>query len=370
MPNTTTLTEAIEALIPIFQAHEPALDALGSFPYDNVRELVALGYTKLMLPEAYGGQSLSAYELVKYQTLLAKGDGATAIAVGWHMGTLLGLRHNKAWPKETYDFLLREVAQGALVNLVMSERGSGSPTRGATMKTTARKVHGGYVLNGHKSFATLSPMLDYMITGVNLDGVDSFFLVPCKADGVEVLPVWDSVALRGSASHDIVLREVFVPESYLVQQAQIARSVTRSPGGLLHIPACYLGIAEAARDYAVTFAKTYSPASLGKPISETLAVQQRIGEIELLLRQARYLLHGVAREFDAGTVKLEDLLAAKSTAVNNAIAITDKALRICGSHGLTADSPLHRYYLNVRAGLHNPPADDEILRLLAQAALA
>ena len=286
------------------------------------------------------------------------------------MGTLLGLRHNKAWPKETYDFLLREVAQGALVNLVMSERGSGSPTRGATMKTTARKVHGGYVLNGHKSFATLSPMLDYMITGVNLDGVDSFFLVPCKADGIEVLPVWDSVALRGSASHDIVLREVFVPESYLVQQAQIARSVTRSPGGLLHIPACYLGIAEAARDYAVTFAKTYSPASLGKPISETLAVQQRIGEIELLLRQARYLLHGVAREFDEGTVKLEDLLAAKSTAVNNAIAITDKALRICGSHGLTADSPLHRYYLNVRAGLHNPPADDEILRLLAQAVLA
>ncbi|HEY9570258.1 MAG TPA: acyl-CoA dehydrogenase family protein, partial [Metalysinibacillus sp.] len=82
------------------------------------------------------------------------------------------------------------------------------------------------------------------------------------------------------------------------------------------------------------------------------------------------LLHGVAREFDAGTVKLEDLLAAKSTAVNNAIAITDKALRICGSHGLTADSPLHRYYLNVRAGLHNPPADDEILRLLAQVALA
>lgn len=362
-----TLYDEIEALIPTFQSREPELDELGSFPFENVKALVDLGYTKLILPEAYGGVNLSAYELVKYQTLIAKGDGATAISIGWHMGTLLGLRNNTAWPQQTYDFLLQKVAQGALINLVMSERGSGSPTRGGTMQTTATKVEGGYVLNGHKAFATLSPMLDYFISGVNLDGEDSFFLIPRHTDGVSILPVWDSVALRGSASHDIVLNDVFVPDHFLVQQADIANSVIRSPGGLLHIPACYLGIAEAARDYALHFATTYIPKSLGKPIIETIPTQQKIGEIELLLKQSRYILHGVAKEFDDGTVQLADLLAAKTTVVNHAITITDLAMRICGAQSLGAKSPLHRYYLHVRAGLHNPPTDDEILTLLAKA---
>lgn len=362
---TASLYEEIEALLPNFQAREPELDALQSFPYDNVRALVDLGYTKLMLPEAYGGANLSASELVRYQALIAQGDGATAIAIGWHMGTLLGLRSNTAWPKATYDFLLNEVANGALINLVMSERGSGSPTRGATMQTTAKRVAGGYRITGHKAFATLSPMLDYFISGVTLDGEDAFFLIPMAAEGVTVLPIWDSVALRGSASHDIVLEDVFVPEEYLVQCANIADSVVRSPGGLLHIPACYLGISEAARTYAVNFATSYIPKSLGKPISETLPIQQKLGEMALLIKQSTYMLHGVAREFDEGTVALADLLATKTTVVNNAIKITDIAMRVCGAHSLSADSPLHRYYLHVRAGLHNPPSDDEILRLLA-----
>lgn len=368
MPNVVTLSlyDEIKALLPTFQAREPELDALNSFPYDNIKALVDLGYTKLMLPAAYGGANLSASELVRYQALIAEGDGATAIAIGWHMGTLLSLRTNTAWPQETFDFLLREVANGALINLVMSERGSGSPTRGGKMQTTARKVAGGYIINGRKAFATLSPMLDYMISGVTLAGEDAFFLIPIKASGVTIVPVWDSVALRGSASHDIVLDDVFVPDGYLVQCTDIAASVRRSPGGLLHIPACYLGISEAARTYAQQFATQYVPKSLGTPISATLPVQQKLGQMALLIKQSSYMLYSVAKEYDEGTVQIEDLLATKMTVVNNAIAVTDLAMRVCGAQSLSASSPLHRYYLHVRAGLHNPPSDDEILQLLGE----
>lgn len=361
--------DKINALVPKFQQREPALDVIGSFPYENIKELVDIGYTKLILPKENGGSNLSTYELVLFQEHIAKGDGATAISIGWHMGTLLGLRTNTAWPQETWQFLCKEIENGALINLIMSERGSGSPTRGATMQTTAVAVEGGYEISGRKAFATLSPVLNYFVSGVSLNGEDAFFLIPKNAPGVSVDGVWDSVALRGSASHDIILDKVFVPQHFLVQQANIAESVKRSPGGLIHIPACYLGIAQAAKEHALKFAKNYVPKGLGKPIIETPHVQAKIGEIELLLTQSRYLLYGVAERYDLAEDKeplVPHLLASKSTVVNNAIKIIDLAMRVCGAQSLSEQSPLHRYYLHVRAGLHNPPSDDEILAILAQ----
>src|SRR5699024_12854063 len=90
---------------------------------------------------------------------------------------------------------------------------------------------------------------------------ESLFLIPSHEEGVRVDELWDSVALRGTASHDIVLNRVTVPDSYLVEKKPIA-ALENSTCGFLHIPACYLGIAQAARDYALSFASNYKPNSL------------------------------------------------------------------------------------------------------------
>jgi alkylation response protein AidB-like acyl-CoA dehydrogenase len=144
-------------------------------------------------------------------------------------------------------------------------------------------------------------------------------------------------------------------------------------GWLLHIPACYMGIAMAARDFALKFARSYQPNHLNEPISAIPSVQHSIGKMEIELRTARSLLYAAAdrwdREKEDRPSLKPELGLAKYTVTNNAINIVDLAMRIVGGASLSRKLPLERYYRDVRAGLHNPPMDNTVLHTLAAAAL-
>ena len=86
--------------------------------------------------------------------------------------------------------------------------------------------------------------------------------------------------------------------------------------------------------------------------------------------QARVFLYQIAKKYDEAEDKLSlqaELAAVKYAVTNAAISIVDKSMRIVGAK-VYQKNPLHRYYLNVRAGLHNPPMDDATLSMLADAA--
>jgi alkylation response protein AidB-like acyl-CoA dehydrogenase len=137
--------------------------------------------------------------------------------------------------------------------------------------------------------------------------------------------------------------------------------------------AVYLGVATAARDFAVKYAQERVPSGLGKPIAELPNVQQRIAEIEILLAQARALLYSTAETYEQYPEHRKAIAwqfaAAKYTVTNNAIQITDQALRVVGSAGLQKKFPLERYFRDARAGLGNPPIDDVALGIIGKAAL-
>ncbi len=144
-------------------------------------------------------------------------------------------------------------------------------------------------------------------------------------------------------------------------------------GALLHIPACYLGIAWAARDFAVQFAADYRPSSLTGPIAELPHIQQKIGEMEQERITARTLLYSVADRWDRlpeeRASMRPELGLAKTVATNAAIRIVDLAMRIVGGSSLSRSLPLERMYRDVRAGLHNPPMDDSVIAMLARRAV-
>ena len=178
--------------------------------------------------------------------------------------------------------------------------------------------------------------------------------------------------MRGTESHDLVLDNVEVAEENFVEFNQGPRG-NNVNGWILHIPACYLGIAQAARDYAVKFATEYSPNSLNGPISQLPNVQSLIGQIDLELMKARHFLYSVAEAYDDESRRhhiTNELGAAKHIVTNSSIAIVDKAMRLVGAKSLQLSNPLQRYYRDVRAGLHNPPMDDMTISKLAQTAIA
>jgi alkylation response protein AidB-like acyl-CoA dehydrogenase len=366
--------EQVEALAARFSERAAIHDREGSFPFENFNDLRDAGYLKLTVPKDFGGEEISLYEMVMLQERLAYGDGSTALAVGWHLGQMMHIGLTRKWPEALFRDLCRDVVNdGAMINTFASEAASGSPSRGGKPETQAVKTDGGWLITGRKTFSTLSPVLDRFVVTAYLpeeERTDEFLIH--KGEGVSVVETWDTIGMRATGSHDVVLHYVFVPEHARLYSGR-APLVDDGGGWLLHIPACYMGIAFAARDYALEFARTYRPNSLPGPIAELPAVQQQIGQMEIELRTARSTLYSAAERWDRQEERRSqmkpELGLAKYAVTNAAIRIVDIAMRIVGGASLSRSMPLERYYRDVRAGLHNPPMDTSVIQMLASDAL-
>ncbi|WP_158737374.1 acyl-CoA dehydrogenase family protein [Alteribacillus sp. YIM 98480] len=346
-------------------------DKKGSFPVENIQELKDIGYTALTVPKDYGGKEISLLELVKSQEIIGKADGSTALSIGWHMGIVKNIGEQKSWPEELYEYFCNEALhRGALLNNTATEPATGSPTRGGKPETTAVFSSDQWKINGRKTFTTMAPVLDYFVVSATIPKEDKVanFLIPRESEGLTIKETWDSIAMRGTGSDDLVLENVRIPKHYLV--SYLTPGDKPAAGWLLHIPACYLGIAKAAQEYAIQFATEYSPNSIKGTISDLPNVRQKIGEIELLAQKSSHFLYSVAKKWDESSNEKRqemkpELGAVKYSVVNDAITMVDLAMRIAGAKSLSSQNPLQRYYRDVRAGLHNPPMDDMTIMLLA-----
>jgi alkylation response protein AidB-like acyl-CoA dehydrogenase len=361
----------IEGLVQTFQGRAVKNDKEGRFPFENMKDLKSIHYTQLTSPKEYGGAEIPLYDFVRFQETIAIGDGATALSIGWHMGNMMNLSENRKWDEKLFQYVCEEVKNGSLLNVCATEQQTGSPTRGGRPTTTAEEKGETWIVNGRKSFTTMSPILDFFIVTATIKETDevAYFLIPRDIPGLSIEETWDSVAMSASGSHDLVLENVEIPKNFLTEK--VGPRSKAANGWLLHIPACYLGIAEAAKQEAVAFAKSYAPNSLNHPIFELPVIQQKIGEMELKLMQSRHFLYSVAKMWDEGTNEIRsnmtpELGAVKMTVTNQAIEVVDLAMRIVGARSLSEKSPLQRYYRDVRAGLHNPPMDDMTLLHLAK----
>ncbi|QTN00246.1 acyl-CoA dehydrogenase [Sediminibacillus dalangtanensis] len=368
------LLETADRLAAKLKQRTEETEQSAQFSPENLQDLKEEGYVTLPLPEKFGGKQINLSELLMMQEKLAEGDGSAALSIGWHMGVVMELSEQQLWRQDQFEAFARELGEKKLVvNRAASEPATGSPTRGGIPETKAIRQDDHYIVNGRKTFTTMASVLDYYLVTAYVEEKEAVgsFLIPRGTPGVEVEHTWDTMAMRGTGSDDLVLKEVRLPEQALVEVNQGKPS--KPKGWLLHIPACYLGIAVAARNDAVTFAKNYQPNSLNTPISEVSHIKQKIGEMDLKLLQAHYFMYAVARKWDESPESREQLgaeLAAVKTSVTNASnEVVDLALRIAGGRGLSKQYNFERYYRNVRAGLHNPPMDDMVIQMLAGKAL-
>jgi alkylation response protein AidB-like acyl-CoA dehydrogenase len=180
--------------------------------------------------------------------------------------------------------------------------------------------------------------------------------------------------MRATCSHTVVLEDVDVTlDAEVPRPAPGGDTVPHERGWSLSVAAVYLGVAEAARDFAIRFARGRKPTALGgdKSIATLPNIRERAGRMDLLLYEARGLLVSTARAWDAEPSSSMDgaLAAAKVVTSNNAIAVAEEAMRLVGGSSLDRSAPLERYYRDVRGGLHHPPQDDAALALLARLAL-
>ena len=325
---------------------------------------------------------------------LAQGDGSTALSFVMHVQVIGGVAEafedvaseygGGGWPQPLFAQVCRDaVEQGALINSVATEPNLGSPSRGGLPETTAEPVRengkDAWRINGLKTFASLSPEMDYFIIPAALQdgsGHVARFVIPAGPH-FEIIETWDSFGMRATGSHDLKIVNARVTDEQMIGRgAPSPRTTGKAPANawfICTVGAVYIGVAQAALDFAADYALKRVPTALGKPIAELESIQRRLGQAELLLLQARALLYNTARDWDQFEARRDELtpavIATKFTVTNNAIEAVDHAVRVVGGASMSRSLPLERYLRDVRPGLFHPLNDDQALTIFGRNAL-
>ena len=281
----------------------------------------------------------------------------------------------EAFRRRVADAVVRE---GAVVASSLSEPGA---SLGAPL-VTARKVEGGYRVTGRKYFCTLAPILRFSLFNARLEGFDRpgmsgtvTLAAERGSEGMQIIETWDAMGMRASGSHDIEFRDTFVPDEQLigVEGAGSEGGLVCLPWYALGIAAVYTGIAAAAFDYAVDFAKRRTLHPLPASIAHLPGTQFSIANMEIQLRAARALIHHTAAELargiDFGAALLPTVTTPQYFATNAALEIVRQAMQVVGGPSLMRSQPLERWYRDVRAGTLHPFAHYWLLEMIGKTAL-
>ena len=354
-------------------------DEEASFPHENYAQLRESGYTVLTIPEKLGGLGATLLERIKAQERLAQGCGPTALAINMHfntMGLLIDLHRKFKMPN--VEEKLRRIANGRLIC-----GGSGSEPDNAVInlrpRTTAKRVDGGWLVNGRKIFGTQSIATDLFFFEATWEDAPerpiilTCFIVPRETPGFVFKDDWNVMGMRATASRSSELKDAFVPDDAVVLQRPVSNSgrvtkvFAKAP---FTIGAPYIGIAVAARNFVVEFMRDRPRFPLKHAMSHLPSVYNKVGEMDMLIEGARAVMWKAAAEIDRDDPRSwsRKAVAARMIAIENSVRVVDLALRAVGGSSYFKRLPLERLYRDVRAGLYHPFDSDETLEFLGKSA--
>jgi alkylation response protein AidB-like acyl-CoA dehydrogenase len=240
-------------------------DAEAKFPFANYDDMRDAGLLGLCVPELHGGlgADYATYALVSAE--FGRHCGATALTFNMHVCTSLwtGLlsedldmteaqrASHKANQVVHFD---RIAKQGKIYAQPFSEGGAAA-AGAVAFGTLAKKVEGGYIVNGKKIFASLSDAADYFgvlctedIEGQKHSRRDTLYLaIDRNSKGVLVVGDWDPLGMRGTVSRTLLFKDVFVPDTEALMPAGIyAQAAMRWPHMFMTLAPTYMGIAQAS----------------------------------------------------------------------------------------------------------------------------
>jgi alkylation response protein AidB-like acyl-CoA dehydrogenase len=365
-----------------------AHDRDGTYPHDSIRALRDAGYLVAPVPTDLGGLGVSSvHDLVVASGRLAGGDASVAIGVNMHLIAVLALARRlsvalaagKTRRAGAFAESLRTIVRERSVIAAAQSEASQDLTRPATR---AERTAGGWRIDGHKVFCTMSPAATTLLTAVSFfddAGVEryGFVQVPADTPGLTIHGDWDALGMRASGSHSISLEGVELPADAVRGGFPTGETVPyldrNMTSGLFHASAS-LGIAEAA------FARVATP----ERVRDDARANMLVAESAIDLAAARGILaraaslvdeHYAAHPADDGTddevvAVFSEGQAAKAFVVDAATRVVDRALALSGGAGYLNGSPLARAYRDVRAGAFmHPLGANRVYGFLARTAL-
>lgn len=367
-----------EELAAEFAERADEVDREGRFPTENIERLRETGYLSLPIPAEFGGSDVDLEMVCRAQRALAGGCGSTALAANMHLFGIGAAAEGLADGRDETRMVLALAGTGVVIGGSFTDAATGLNLRASS--TPAVRVDGGYVISGRKAFCSLAPALDvfYGTAGVesNEDGEGGgllLFAIGRDAPGLSFVDTWDTMAMRGTGSWDVVFDDVFVPE----QMAQVGTpwdTWDRNSERMMAWFSCtvasvYLGIAETAARFTTCYLADRKLGGMKYPLSRQPGIIFHAGEVEALLAPARALLFDSIRRRRDELLQPAEIIAVKYCVVNAAVAATQICLQMVGGAALYRRLPMERLFRDVQAGPLHPPTNDLALEGMGRAAL-
>jgi alkylation response protein AidB-like acyl-CoA dehydrogenase len=325
------------------------------FPRDLYRRCAELGLLGLKFPERYGGQGGDHLHDAVWVEELARSGGSGGVAAGLNAHTSIALPpiFNFGTEEQHQRWLVPGIAGEKIGALGITEPGAGSDVAGIT--TTARKVDGGYLVNGSKTFITNGVRADFLVCACKTteagghDGI-SFLVLEREMPGYEVARKLEKLGWRSSDTAELSFTDVEVPAANLLGEEN---------GGFRLIMANFawerllmaigaVGAMQRLLDLAVSYAGERE--AFGRPIGKFQAIRHQIAEMATKAEVSRALTYDALCLFHTGQPCIQEVAMAKLLTQRTALEIADQTIQIHGGYGYTREYGIERAVRDARLG--------------------
>ena len=326
-------------------------DEAQSFPLSLLPKLGGLGLMGIQFPERYGGAALGAVDYCICIEELARVDPAIALSVAAHNG--LASAHIHLFGTEAQRGRhLAPLARGRHLGAwALTESNAGSDA--GSLRTTARRVEGGWRLNGSKTFTTHASLAGTFVVMAVSDAARgargiSAFIIERDTPGLVPGRKENKLGMRASDTAGLALDDCFVPADQLLGETGrgFIDAMRVLDAGRIGIAALAVGLAQGACEAARRHATQRE--QFGHPIASFQAIQFKLADMATRIEAARWLTYRAAWLKDRGRVTTRESAMAKLFASETAVRVAEEGVQIHGGYGFVKDYPAEKFFRDVK----------------------
>jgi acyl-CoA dehydrogenase len=325
------------------------------FPRELYRRCAELGFLGLKFPEAYGGQGGTHLHDAVWVEELARSGGSGGVAAGLnaHASIALPPIFNFGTEEQRRRWLAPGIAGEKIGALGITEPGAGSDV--ASIATTARRVEGGYVVNGAKTFITNGVRADFLVCACRTTergghGGISFLVLEREMPGYEVSRKLEKMGWHSSDTGELSFTDVVVPAEHLLGEENGGFKLIMANFAWERLLMAIGAVGAMQRLLERTVAYATEREAFGRPIGRFQAIRHHLAEMGLKAETSRALTYDALRRFHEGQDCIREVSMAKLLTQRAVLEIADQSLQIHGGYGYMREYGIERAVRDARLG--------------------
>ena len=340
------------------------------FPNEVFEKLAGVGFLGLKYPEKYGGEGGGpVHDAVLTEEMAGIGSGGTAAGIGAHVGIATPPVFKFGTEDQKQRFLAPAIRGERIAALGITEPGAGSDVAG--IRTFAKKVDGGYVVNGSKTFITNGVRADYVVTAVKTteegghQGL-SFLLIEKEMEGFSVSKKLEKMGWHASDTAELAFQDVFVPDENLLGEENKGFYLIMANFQWERLLMALGAVGSMQQILEKTIAFALERNAFGRQIGHFQAIRHKIAEMALKLEASRSITYHALRLYADGQDAIKEVTEAKLLSQRSAFEVADDSLQIHGGAGYMKEYEIERAARDLRLGPIGGGTDEVMKEILGR----